>query len=105
MESVEVYGIALPGNRPSVRGEFQTSQIHDGSGGAVLAGDPFGIEQGQGPGLDGNGHLNVKQASRRIGRIEVQAIVFSCALAKKEEAKKMMRKLRTGHLIVPATLW
>jgi len=74
----------------------------------VLAGDPFGIEQGQGPGLDGNGHLNVKQASRRIGRIEVQAYrIFLRAgeegRGKKDDEKASHRSLnRTSHVMVEA---
>ena len=72
VEGEHVVAVALPGNGLAGGLDLEANQVGDGTGGAVFAGDPFGIEQGHGAGLGGHGHLHVNETARGVGGIHLQ---------------------------------
>jgi hypothetical protein len=59
MKRVEVGVIATPGNRLSVCRKYDSCNVFDGAGGAMIAGDPLGRREGVRPRLYGEVYLCV----------------------------------------------
>ncbi len=72
MEGVHVDVIALPGERLPIRRKNNSGEVADGPGGAVLAGNPFGIDQRQGPRMNRNREMSVQNLSRRVRQVNRQ---------------------------------
>ncbi len=73
VKGVDVGRLARPGERLAARRGLETRHLGDRAARRVLAGQPFGIEQGELPGLRHRDRLpNVKDAARNVGRIDAQ---------------------------------
>jgi len=60
----------LPWNGLAAGFELETGDARDGAVGAVFAGNPFGIVDGQRAGLDGDHFVRVQQLLRGFGGID-----------------------------------
>src|ERR1700752_2062819 len=59
MESEESGKIAAPGHGGAVAGELEAGDVGNRAIGAVLAGNPFGVVEGERAGLNGDGFMSV----------------------------------------------
>jgi hypothetical protein len=73
MKRVHVVRIAVPRQSPPIRFEFEPGQPADGPIGRMFSGEPFGVKQRQGPGLDRQLEVRAFDAARRLARIDVDA--------------------------------
>jgi hypothetical protein len=69
VKGVHIDAIAFPRDALASALYFQADQIHHRPSGAVLPGNPLGIEQRQGAGLCRHGNLHVKQPAGRVGGV------------------------------------
>lgn len=61
-----------PRNLPAVSSNDDSSKIVDGARGAVLAGDPLGVNQGHWTEAGGHAELGVNHFARRICKVDRQ---------------------------------
>ncbi len=69
VELVEVLVVAAPGQDLTVGGEDDAGDVIDGAGGAVVAGDPLGGDEGDGAGLDRDLDLGVVEVACALGEV------------------------------------
>src|SRR2546423_4987670 len=72
MKCVHLDVVAPPGNRLAPGSEFQSGQVDDWSRWAMLARNPFRINQRQWPGIDRNRQARVKDFARRFGCVDAE---------------------------------
>src|SRR3546814_16295177 len=73
VEGKDVGGLAGPAQRLAAGARLKTGQAGNGAARRVLAGQPFGIEQGQRAGLlDRDRLVDVKDAARDVGGVDLQ---------------------------------
>ena len=71
MVAVHVDEVALPLDRlVGCGGDDEAGLVDDGAGGAVLAGDPLRVDEGEGAGLDGDGLGGVEDLARSVGKVD-----------------------------------
>src|SRR5258708_40081647 len=72
MERVHVDVIAAPRNRLTARGKLQTRKIDDRASRSVLAGNPFRIDERQGPRRNRHRQARVKKFAWRFGSVDAE---------------------------------
>ncbi len=71
MVAVHVHEIALPLDAlTGGRCDDETGLVDDGSGGAVFARNPFGVDEGHRPGLNGDGFGGMQDLAWSVGEID-----------------------------------
>ena len=70
VEGVDVEEVALPGDFFSFGSEVEAGEAGDGAVGAVLAGDPLGVVEGEGSGVDGDGFADVEDFFGGVGGVD-----------------------------------
>ena len=59
-------------DEPGAEPDGPAGQVVDGAVGPMLAGNPFGVVEGERAGGGGDGQFGVQQAARRLGGVQVQ---------------------------------
>ena len=71
-----------------VRGELQSGKVLNRPGGAVLAGNPFGIVESEAARFGGDRHPGVKDFARGLGGVHEKADMRSGAASGKHRRDK-----------------
>jgi hypothetical protein len=64
VELVEVFIVATPRENLAICGEDDSGDLVDGTGGAMISGNPLGCGEGDGAGLDGDVDVGVVELAR-----------------------------------------
>ena len=71
MVAVHVDEVAFPfDGRAFGGGDDEAGLVDEWASGAVLAGDPFGVDEGEGSGLDGDGFDRVEDFAGSVGEVD-----------------------------------